>query len=360
MSFGIYIHIPYCLSKCNYCDFHSQGGSQRISDAYIQQVLFQLKKYQTRRPNTVYFGGGTPSLLKPDQIYQILCQINPLSDAEITLEANPETLYQEKLNNFYQVGVNRLSLGIQTASQKSLQTLGRVHTIQQSQKAFEMALQAGFKNISGDIMLALPNYTKQEFDYTLSLIQQGGATHISAYLLKIEPNTAFFKNPPANLPCEDTAADFYLYAVEQLEKAGYQQYEISNFAKKGYQSQHNLLYWDCYDYLGIGPAAHSCLNGIRYAFDNNTPAFLQGKLQLETTGDCTWQDYVMLQLRLNHGLSFSLLKEKYNITFSQKQFEFLQQCNKHGLVQLSSDRAWLTVQGMLIQNSILTELLQEN
>lgn len=357
MSFGIYIHIPYCLSKCNYCDFHSQGGNQQILDQYIQQVLLQLQKYQNRRPDTVYFGGGTPSLLTPDQLYRILCQINPLPDAEITLEANPETLSQTKVNAFYQIGVNRLSLGIQTASPQSLQTLGRVHTIQQSQKAFEIALKAGFKNISGDIMLALPNYTHQEFQDTLSLIQQGGATHISAYLLKIEPNTPFFQNPPANLPCEDTSADFYLYAVEQLEKAGYQQYEISNFAKKGYQSQHNLLYWNCEDYLGIGPAAHSCLKGIRYAYINNTCAFLQGKLQLEITGNCTWQDYIMLQLRLNQGLSFSALKQKYNITLSSKQIAFLQQCKDHGFARLFSDKVCLTAEGMLIQNSILTHLL---
>lgn len=357
MAFGIYIHIPYCLSKCRYCDFHSSGGNGQVPDTYIQAVLHHLKEQNFPQPDTLYFGGGTPSLLTPQQLACIIDAVQPVCGAEITLEANPETLSLSLLQGFRKAGANRLSLGIQTALDDSLKTLGRPHTTAQSRAAFRMAQQAGFSNISGDIMLALPNYTTEEFDQTLSLMVEEGASHISAYLLKIEPGTPFFQNPPANLPDEDAAADFYLYAVEKLALAGYQQYEISNFSKAGYESRHNLLYWNCEDYLGIGPGAHSCIKGIRYAFPRDTHGFIAGTAPFSVTGECTWQDYFMLQLRLNTGLHLPLLQQNYGITLSPAQIQFIQQCQKHNLLHFDGQTIQLTPQGMLVQNSILVQLL---
>ncbi len=180
MSFGIYFHIPYCLSKCRYCDFYSAPASRQVPEEYVQALLARLRQFAPARPDTVYFGGGTPSLLTPGQLQRLIDAANPLPGAEITLEANPETLTPDLLRGFRAAGANRLSLGVQTASDQSLRTLGRPHTARESRLAFEMARAAGFDNISGDIMLALPGYSLAEFDDTLSLIKEGGASHISA------------------------------------------------------------------------------------------------------------------------------------------------------------------------------------
>ena len=260
MSLGLYLHIPYCFSKCRYCDFYSRPGELGVPDAYVDALLRELHRFAPDaplRPDTLYFGGGTPSLLTPAQAERLIRAAEPVPGAEITLEANPETVTEESLRGFRAAGVNRISFGVQSARDTQLRTLGRPHNAKQARAAFAAARRAGFENISGDIMLALPHYTQAEFDETLELIEKGGATHISAYLLKIEPDSAFGKHPPEGLPTGDEAADFYLYAVEQLEHHGYRQYEISNFAKPGYEGRHNLIYWDCGDYLGLGPAAHS-------------------------------------------------------------------------------------------------------
>ena len=238
MSLGLYLHIPYCFSKCRYCDFYSAPGKRGVPRAYVDALLRELHRFAPDaplRPDTLYFGGGTPSLLDPADAARLMEAASPLPGAEITLEANPETVTEESLRAFREAGVNRISFGVQSARDSQLKTLGRPHTAKQARAAFRAAQRAGFENISGDIMLALPHYTQAEFDETLELIESGGATHISAYLLKIEPDSAFGKHPPEGLPTSDEAADFYLYAVEQLEHHGYRQYEISNFAKPGYE-----------------------------------------------------------------------------------------------------------------------------
>lgn len=362
MAFGLYLHIPYCLAKCRYCDFYSKGGSHGVPPEYVDMLVRRIEQFRQNgqlpeRPDTVYFGGGTPSLLTPEQVARLIAAANPASGAEVTLEANPETVNEATLTGFLQAGVNRLSLGVQTALDESLARLGRPHTAAQSREAFAAARRAGFTNISGDIMLALPQYTRAEFDATLDLIASGGATHISAYLLKIEPGTAFGKNPPANLPDEDAAADFYLYGVEQLEKAGFAQYEISNFARPGFEGRHNLLYWNCQDYLGLGPAAHSCVAGQRFYWPGDTHAFLSPSCQPVPDGGCDAEDYILLQLRLTSGLNLTRLKEKYNVEFSAKQLHFVEKCVTAGYAHFADNILSLTPSGLIIQNSILCELL---
>ena len=214
MSLGLYVHIPYCLSKCRYCDFYSLGGSRQVPDAYIDALLSEWHRakntFHLGQPDTLYFGGGTPSLMSPAQAARLIDAFSPLSGAEITLEANPETVTPESLRAFRKAGVNRLSIGVQTARDDSLKRLGRPHTAQQARTALEAAHAAGFENLSGDIMMALPNYSRDEFDETMKLIAESGAVHISAYLLKIEAGTPFGLHPPAGLPTEDESADFYL------------------------------------------------------------------------------------------------------------------------------------------------------
>lgn len=357
MAFGIYLHTPYCLSKCNYCDFYSAPRSGAVPDEYVAALLARLRAAAPPRPDTLYFGGGTPSLLSPAQLERLITAANPLPGAEITLEANPETLTPQKLRGFRAAGANRLSLGVQTAHDASLRRLGRPHTAAQSRLALQMAADAGFDNISGDIMLALPEYTRQEFDDTLALLKNGGVSHISAYLLKIEPGTPFGRRPPQHLPDEDAQADTYLYAVARLAEEGFAQYEISNFARPGRESRHNLLYWNCEDYLGLGPAAHSCMGGVRTAWPADTAAFISGAANEEITGSCTAQDYIMLQLRLSDGLSLPRLKEKYNYEFSNQKIQFVEFCQKQGLAVFENDTIRLTPRGMLVQNAFLAQIL---
>ena len=248
LSFGVYFHIPYCFSRCRYCDFYAAGAARAVPDAYVDALLRALAGFAAALPgppDTVYLGGGTPSLLTPAQAARLISAAAPRPGAEVTLEANPETVTLERLQGYRAAGVNRLSIGVQSARDSQLRALGRPHTARQAAAAFEMARQAGFDNVSGDIMLALPRYSREEFDETLALIQEGGAAHISAYLLKIEPGSAFGRQPPAGLPDADQAAGFYLYAVERLAAAGYRQYEISSFARPGREGRHNRIYWDC-------------------------------------------------------------------------------------------------------------------
>lgn len=309
------------------------------------------------RPDTLYFGGGTPSLLDPADAARLMEAASPLPGAEITLEANPETVTEESLCAFREAGVNRISFGVQSARDSQLRTLGRPHTAKQARAAFRAAQRAGFENISGDIMLALPHYTQAEFDETLELIESGGATHISAYLLKIEPDSSFGKHPPEGLPTGDEAADFYLYAVEQLEHHGYQQYEISNFAKPGYEGKHNLIYWDCGDYLGLGPAAHSCMGGKRFCYPADTEAFLNDNAAPVLDGGCGAEDYLILQLRLRKGLDLAEYKARYGKEFSTAQLAFVKNCVKSGYAAFDGHTLALTPAGLIVQNSILAELL---
>ena len=360
MSFGVYFHIPYCFSRCRYCDFYAAGAARAVPDAYVDALLRALAGFAAALPgppDTVYLGGGTPSLLTPAQAARLISAAAPRPGAEVTLEANPETVTLERLQGYRAAGVNRLSIGVQSARDSQLRALGRPHTARQAAAAFEMARQAGFDNVSGDIMLALPRYSREEFDETLALIQEGGAAHISAYLLKIEPGSAFGRQPPAGLPDADQAAGFYLYAVERLAAAGYRQYEISSFARPGREGRHNRIYWDCGDYLGLGPAAHSCLAGKRFYYPADTAAFIAGTSRPAPDGDCGAEDYLILQLRLSAGLDLAEYRRRGGPAFTPHQRAFLAHCQQAGYLTLTPDRLTLTPLGMIVQNAILEELI---
>ena len=360
LSFGLYFHIPYCFSRCRYCDFYAAGASRAVPDAYVDALLRELGRHALPAPpDTVYFGGGTPSLLAPRQVERLLEAAAPRAGAEVTLEANPETVTLDSLRGYRAAGVNRLSVGVQSARDDQLRRLGRPHTAAEAAAALELARRAGFDNVSGDIMLALPHYSRAEFDETLALIQDGGARHISAYLLKIEPGSAFGKRPPDGLPDPDAAAGFYLYAVERLAAAGYRQYEISSFAQPGFEGRHNRLYWDCQDYLGIGPAAHSCMGGRRFYYPADTAAFIAGSDAAAPVPDgvCDAEDYLILQLRLASGLDLAAYRRRGGAAFTARQRAFLARCADAGYLTLTPDRLTLTPLGMIVQNSILEELI---
>jgi putative oxygen-independent coproporphyrinogen III oxidase len=364
MATGLYLHIPYCRQKCAYCNFYSLGGSSGVPDGYVDALIRELRRFAEQgsggsqggslRPDTVYFGGGTPSLLSAAQAERLLREADPKPGAEITLEANPEGLSAVWLRAIRSAGVNRLSIGIQSADDSILAALGRRHTADEAVRAVCLAREAGFENISGDLMLALPN-GGPSLGPSLSLLCGCGLTHISCYLLKIEAKTRFGLHPPAGLPTEDEAAEEYLKAAERLESEGFRQYEISNFARPGSESRHNLIYWNCGDYLGLGPAAYSCLNGRRFHYEADLRAFLAGTETVDD-GRVDAFEYIMLQTRLNRGLDLRELRRAWGISPDARQLGLLRKCEAEGLCTLKDDRLCLTKRGMLVQNSILTDV----
>lgn len=259
---GLYIHVPFCRKKCPYCDFYSVGYREELAERYADAVIRNLR-YYNEDYDTVYFGGGTPSLMAR-QIPRILDEVHRTASAEVTVECNPLEMDKETLKILRGCGVNRLSVGIQSAVDGELAALGRTHTFEQARQAVLTANKVGFYDISADIMIGTPGQTAETLTRTIGELGNLPLTHISAYMLKIEPNTVFGKKPPA-LPDEDETAELYLSEVRLLENARFMQYEVSNFARRGMTSRHNLKYWRREEYLGIGAAAHSFYKGKRFA-----------------------------------------------------------------------------------------------
>ena len=353
---GLYIHIPFCRKKCNYCDFYSIGGVTAVPSEYISALKREIERHAPFTCATVYFGGGTPSLLSPRQVEEILSWLDIAPDAEITLEANPDTLTLEKLTGFRKAGVNRLSMGVQTVYNHSLQTLGRIHDAEKAALAFRWAKQAGFENISGDLMIGLDNYSYDEMYATIDFLAQRGATHISAYMLKIEEGTPFYYNTPENLADEEQMADYYLAACERLAQKGYSQYEISNFCKDGYHSRHNSIYWKLEDYLGIGPGAHSCMSGNRFYYPRDLKSFVEGVAPI-MDGTVDADDYIMLSLRLKDGLSFEKLKDNWGFVPNSYILKKLEIYKTQGFISWNGDVVSLTPKGFLAENVIASDIM---
>lgn len=356
MEAGLYIHIPFCRKKCSYCDFYSCGGCDDVSEEYIDAVVKEINRYKPAVFSTVYFGGGTPSLMTAKQVEKILKSIDILPGAEITLEANPETLTQEKLEGYLKAGVNRLSIGVQTVYDKSLETLGRIHTAEKAAQAFDMAKKAGFENISGDLMIGLNDYSRREMFDTIDFLESHGAVHISAYMLKVEEGTPFYTNPPPRLSDEERLADFYLSACEYLSKKGYEQYEISNFCKKGYHSRHNSVYWELGNYLGIGPSAHSCIDGKRFYYERDLKKFISAAEPV-FDGQVDADDYIMLSLRLKSGLSPKVLREKWGMKIGSRTQKKLEIYKKQGFIKINDGCISLTPKGFLAENIIASDIM---
>ena len=359
---GIYIHVPFCGKKCPYCDFYSLNYTKKTAEDYVSAVLRNITHYsQPERPvSTIYFGGGTPSLLTDGQLSDVINAVKDSfalsAEAEITLEANPNTLTPEKLGMLRDSGINRLSLGVQSLSDSELKMLGRTHTAERAEKAVLDAVNAGFTNISCDLMIALPGQTAASLEYSIARLTALPVQHISAYILKTEEGTPFAESELAdNLPDDETTAELYLEMVKLLGNSGFRQYEISNFAKPGFVSRHNCRYWKCQDYLGIGPAAHSCFNGKRFAVPRDIAGFIDLPVQpAEVTDDspCGFEEQAMLRLRLTEGLDLRAFPEHRQTV--EKRIPPLVSA---GYVRFDGNTVSMTPEGFLVSNSVIERLI---
>ena len=362
---GIYIHIPFCRRRCNYCDFCSSVAPRGDISAYVAALKKSINAFpeQGLSADTVYLGGGTPSLLSGDEMSEILNSVRrkfTLSgDCEITSEANPCTVTPQLLRDYRAAGINRLSFGIQSCKANELVTLGRLHTFEDAANAVEYAHTAGIENISADIMLGIPHQTPSPLRESVGKIASLGVRHISAYMLKIEPGTRFDCDEiRAIVPDDDTVSDMYLNAVGQLSQLGFEQYEISNFSVPGYESRHNLKYWTGEPYIGFGPSAHSYFGGQRFYVSEDIQAFISDPLALPITEDSSpdaLEEYLMLGLRLRKGISIDMIRHLggnvEKLAIAAAPFE------RAGLLTVKDNAITLTTRGFLVSNGIISRLI---
>ncbi len=366
-TLGIYIHVPFCNKKCNYCDFFSAEKSSDAMDKYTEKVIDFIEenkdKYKDKTVDTIYFGGGTPSLLETHRIIKLLKSIKSnfsvSSDCEITLEANPATTDSLDLVALRQEGINRVSLGMQSIHKDELLCLGRSHKHEDVKIALRDLRNSGIHNISLDVMLGIPLQTMDSLRETLDFCVSENIPHISTYMLKIEKNTPFYKNPEGYIFADnDTQADLYEFTSEYLIKNGYRHYEISNFCKNDSLSKHNMKYWELKDYLGIGPSAHSMVNGERFYIPRNFEDFYNNIIVSDGKGK-TAEEYLMLSLRTDKGFVFS----DYEKMFGNKApYELIKEAlvlEKHGLIHADDKCIRLTEKGFLLSNTIILDLLSK-
>lgn len=361
---GLYLHIPFCRRRCAYCDFYSACVTDELVNGYLKGLYARLNEWGgvMRRPvDTVYFGGGTPSLLGENLIpltAAVRSSFDLSPQAEITLEINPDC-GEESLLSARKAGINRLSVGLQSGIDSELSALGRTHTAEQGADAVYAARHLGFENISVDLMCALPGSSINTLKKSLDFVTELHPEHISVYILKIEENTLFHKKRDVlALPNDDAAAEQYLYICEYLKNRGYGHYEISNFALPGFESRHNLKYWRCEEYLGVGAAAHSFLNGKRFFYPRSIKKFLSGEPPLPDGDGGDICEYIMLALRLSEGLCFSEYRARFGNEPPKELLSTAEMLSRLGLLTLGDSGIALTERGMLLSNTVITELLE--
>ncbi|MDD5795976.1 MAG: radical SAM family heme chaperone HemW [Oscillospiraceae bacterium] len=363
-KFGLYIHIPFCSQKCPYCDFFSKTANDEKICEYTEHLMKSIE-YWSRKTDrlvtSVYFGGGTPNMLGEKNLCAVLEKIkacfNISSDAEITTELNPSFSDLLNFENLRKSGFNRLSFGMQSSNNDELKMLGRKHTADEVKSVVINAQNSGFENISLDLMLGIPKQTKSSLAESIKFCKDCNVTHISAYILKIEKNTPFYKKQATlNLPDDDRQAELYLFACEELEKYGYLQYEISNFSKTGYESKHNLTYWECEEYIGIGPSAHSFFDGKRFYYERSFEDFYKNKIVFDCFGGDK-EEYIMLNLRLKKGLDLKKYQDKFKEKIPDSTIKKAESFEKMGLLTLEDNSIRLTKEGFLVSNTIISELI---
>lgn len=368
---GLYIHIPFCRSKCHYCDFCSMPHPEKeLVNAYVERLCGDLSARASLcrdyTVDSVYLGGGTPTLLEAALLCRILDTVRAhyhlCERAEITLECNPATGSAEGFSELRKAGFNRVSVGLQSTHKNELRALGRLHSLEDFARTVQLLRGAGFENISADVMQGIPEQTRESYLDTLRTLISLEPAHISAYALSIEEGTRFYElRDRLPLPDEDAARDAFFEGAALLEQNGYGWYEISNFARAGYESRHNLKYWNCEEYLGFGPAAHSFFGGERFGNGGDIRAYIAGEdVECERARIGTLDaanEYVMLRMRLSEGVDVKAFEARYPYSFEEAFGKALAKYIPTGHVKKTAGGYAFTHAGFYVSNTILSDVL---
>ena len=376
---GLYLHVPFCMKKCGYCDFLSWKGTEEEQETYVQGLLKEIESYREfakgYKVSTVFLGGGTPSILSGEQIERILGAVSDVfmmdKHAEITLEMNPGTVTEEKLRSYKKAGINRLSIGLQSVKNENLKLLGRIHIYEEFLQSYELARQEGFKNISVDLISSLPGQTLESWKEELQEIVRLNPEHVSVYQLILEEGTPFYEtyaDHPELLPDEEVSREIYLSTGRILSEAGYEQYEISNYAKPGQESRHNLKYWDRADYLGLGLGAASMVRNIRMTNTRDLKTYLEHCSQPKTMRKDVqfleeprqMEEFMFLGLRKTRGVSRKEFHRVFGRDMDMVYEKTLAKCLENGMLKEHKDRVFLSEEGVLVSNLVLSEFLFES
>ncbi|MCR8746558.1 radical SAM family heme chaperone HemW [Romboutsia lituseburensis] len=377
---GLYIHIPFCISKCNYCDFNSCKLDFDMKKRYLDDLEIEMKLYNDdiKKNNleneitSIFIGGGTPSILSSSEIKRLFNSIknnfNVKKEAEITMECNPGTLTKEKLITMKDVGVNRLSIGLQAVQDYHLKSIGRIHSYDEFEKNYKEAIDVGFNNINVDLMYALPNHKFEDWQESLKKIVKLNPSHISAYSLILEEGTKLYdmyENNEFEVIDEDTDINMYNYTINYLKENGYNQYEISNYSKSRFECEHNILYWKCEHYIGLGPGASGYIENYRYnnvesldeyhnkLSENKKPISNLEKLSIEDK----IQEKIFMGLRMNEGIKFDDFRKEFKIEFKEKYRKQMDDLKAKKLINESITGISLTQKGREISNSVFIEFI---
>lgn len=397
----LYIHIPFCIKKCAYCDFLSFSCDEKTQIEYADALVREIEFYGPKMPEyfvtTIFVGGGTPTWLDEDKLLEILDAVytyfNVSNEAEVTIECNPGTITSAKLEKYKKAGINRLSIGLQSADDEELKLLGRVHTFEKFVKTYEMARKAGFFNINVDLMSGIPNQTAEKFLHTLQKVVRLKPEHISVYSLIIEKGTPFYERykfdlalqemgrPTEALPSEDEVYRMIKMTQQYLKKAGFEQYEISNFAQPGFECSHNIGYWTRENYLGLGLGAASLIDNVRYTNCSDLNFYIDHSKQIEMirfeqqdgsfelgtnlhseafaiSRKAQMEEFMFLGLRLNCGVTRQQFQDTFGIPIEGIYNEALDYLKEEGLLQVKAGRIFLTEKGQDLSNYALAQFLQ--
>ncbi|MBQ4562714.1 MAG: radical SAM family heme chaperone HemW [Clostridia bacterium] len=373
---GLYLHFPFCMNKCAYCDFYSVVNYDDV-ERYMDALMLQCEDYATScepyAVDTIFLGGGTPTIVPEKQMQALIDCIyenfNVTIDAEVTIEANPATVTLGQLKKYRKSGINRLSIGLQSVCDNELKALSRVHSYEDFEKTFKMARKAGFDNINLDLMYGIPEQTMDSFIKSLETVVELDPEHISLYNLKIEDSTPFGAiRDSLPLPDEDIEFAMYEYAIDYLTRHGYEQYETSNFAKKGYECKHNMKYWTCQEYLGLGTASHSYFRNTRFSFIKDIDSFVSAIEDPDNSDVITDEnytisprervgEYIMLSLRLKKGINVTEFKRFCGMDFEKMFEDLLPPYVSNGFMDRTATGYAFTAKGMYVSNYILSSML---
>ena len=364
---SLYVHIPFCIKKCLYCDFNSYTSNE-LQDIYIDSLINEIKKIRSKKFETIFVGGGTPTILSLNNLNKLLKVLRKFNPVEYTFESNPGTITEKNLNLLKENGVNRLSIGLQAWQDSLLMKLGRVHSLNDFLDGYAAARRAGFNNVNIDLMFGVPDQRMEDWIETIKNVIAINPEHVSCYSLIIEEGTPFkrlYDENKLNLVDEDIERDMYHFAIKELKKAGYKHYEISNFSKKGFECKHNITYWNLNEYLGVGAGAHSYVDNKRFSNIKNLTQYINGAKENNIIEECSKQtyndllsEYMFLGLRMMEGICKKDFEKKFGESIEKIYGNEITKLIQKGLITNDISNIKLTPKGIDFSNQVFVEFLK--